>query len=94
MTTKLTLTMEQDVIETAKRYAQEKGRSLSDLVESYLKTLSAKESNTEQLSPKVRRLVGAISLPEDFDYKESLKKKVLSKSMSKEGSLYRYKCDH
>jgi hypothetical protein len=79
MTTKLTLTIEQDVIETAKRYAQEKGRSLSDLVESYLKTLSAKEHNTEQLSPKVKRLVGAISLPEDFDYKESLKKGIEQK---------------
>lgn len=79
MTTKLTLTIEQDVIEMAKRYAQEKGRSLSDLVESYLKTLSIEESSAEQLSPKVKRLVGAISLPEDFDYKESLEKGIEQK---------------
>ncbi len=39
MTTKLTLTIEQDVIKTAKIYAQKKGRSLSDLIENYLKTL-------------------------------------------------------
>jgi hypothetical protein len=79
MTTKLTLTIEQDVIETAKRYAQKKGRSLSDLVESYLKTLSGKENNPEELSPKVKRMVGAIKLPADFDYKESLKKGIEQK---------------
>lgn len=79
MTTKLTLTIEQEVIKTAKRYAQKKGRSLSDLVESYLKTLSGKENNADELSPRVKRLVGAISLPEDFDYKETLKKGIEQK---------------
>lgn len=79
MTTKLTLTIEQEVIETAKRYAQKKGRSLSDLVESYLKTLSGKENTAEELSPKVKRLVGAIRLPDDFDYKEGLKKSIEQK---------------
>lgn len=79
MTTKLTLTIEQEVIETAKRYAQKKGRSLSDLVESYLKTLSGKENNTTELSPRVKRLVGAINLPENFDYKQTLKKGIEQK---------------
>ncbi|PZR28800.1 MAG: hypothetical protein DI535_05060 [Citrobacter freundii] len=79
MTTKLTLTIEQDVIETAKRYARKKGRSLSDLVESYLKTLSGAEGKAEELSPKVKRMVGAIRLPDDFDYKESLRKGIEQK---------------
>ena len=66
-------------MKTAKRYAQKKERSLSDLVESYLKTLSGKESNMKELSPKVKRLVGVISLPDDFNYKESLKKSIEQK---------------
>jgi hypothetical protein len=72
MTTKLTLTIEKDVIETAKSYAQKKGRSLSGLVENYLKSLSGNESDTGNFSPKVKRLLGAIKLPDDFDYKETL----------------------
>lgn len=40
MNTKLTLTIEQAVIENAKQYAKQKNRSLSDLIESYLKALT------------------------------------------------------
>ena len=37
MNTKLTLTIEQTVIEKAKKYAKGKERSLSSLIENYLK---------------------------------------------------------
>lgn len=40
MNTKLTLTIEQSVIEKAKKYASQKGRSLSDIVENYLKVVT------------------------------------------------------
>jgi hypothetical protein len=79
MTTKLTLTIEQGVITTAKKYAQQKGRSLSDLVENYLRTLSAKENKAAEISPRVKRLVGSIKLPEDFDYKKSLQDAITKK---------------
>jgi uncharacterized protein (DUF3820 family) len=72
MTTKLILTIDQRVIKSAKHYAREKGRSLSDLVENYLRTLSAGEYPREDISPRVKRLVGLIMLPENFDYKTSL----------------------
>lgn len=72
MTTKLTLTMEDRVINSAKKYARQKGRSLSDIVENYLKSISTQEKITEELSPKVTRLKGVIKLPEDFDYKKEL----------------------
>ncbi len=42
MDTKLTLTIEQPVIEKAKKYTREKERSPSDLIENYLKQLSVK----------------------------------------------------
>jgi hypothetical protein len=35
MNTKLTLTLEKEVIEIAKKYAKEKGQSLSEIVENY-----------------------------------------------------------
>lgn len=79
MTTKLTLTIEQDVIKIAKIYAQQKGRSLSELIESYLKSVTAKTSDDKGLSPKVKKLKGAIKLPEDFDYKKSLSEEITKK---------------
>ncbi|MFN9380872.1 MAG: DUF6364 family protein, partial [Bacteroidota bacterium] len=44
MNTKVTLTIEQTVIEKAKKYAKDNERSLSDLIENYLKALT-KESD-------------------------------------------------
>ncbi len=72
MTTKLTLTIDDAVISSAKKYAQQKGRSLSDVVENYLKTLSAKPSLNEEISPRVSKLMGVIKLDKDFDYKTAL----------------------
>ena len=46
MNAKLTLTIEQSVIEKAKKYAKEKERSLSDLIENYLKAIT-NEKKTE-----------------------------------------------
>ncbi|WP_338424033.1 DUF6364 family protein [Galbibacter pacificus] len=42
MNTKLTLTIEKEIIERAKNYAKEKNRSLSDIIENYLKMLTEK----------------------------------------------------
>ncbi len=74
MTTKLTLTIEGKVIDSAKKYAQNKGKSLSHLVENYFKsiTINPKENNGETISPRVLKLMGVIRLPKDFDYKTEL----------------------
>ena len=72
MTTKLTLTIEDKVISSAKKYAQSKGKSLSHLVENYLKSISAKEVDDPAILPKVSKLMGVIKLPKDFDYKSEL----------------------
>jgi hypothetical protein len=71
MTTKLTLTIEEQVIKNAKKYARKKRRSLSGLVENYLRTLSSSDNQPEEISPRVKRLIGSIKLPEDFDYKKA-----------------------
>lgn len=79
MTTKLTVTIEKDVIKSSKNYAQKKGRSLSKLIENYLRTLSLEGNKKHDLSPKVKRLVGAISVPRNFDYKKELAKEINKK---------------
>lgn len=73
MDTKLTLTIEQSVIEKAKKYARKRERSLSDLIENYLKTLTSGPANNEDdLTPTVKLLRGAFHLPKDFNYKKEL----------------------
>jgi len=79
MTTKLTLTIEDTVIDSAKEYARQKGKSLSDIVENYLKSISASEESVQVLSPRVARLMGSVKLPEDFDYKKELAKALTEK---------------
>jgi hypothetical protein len=61
--------MEQEVIERAKIFARNSGRSLSGLIEEYLDIIT-RDTNREQLSPKLRQLLGAVKLPEGFDDKE------------------------
>lgn len=72
MTTKLTLTIDDSVINSAKKYAREKGKSLSDIVENYLKSITTQENTEDHLAPKVTELMGAVKLPNDFDYKKEL----------------------
>jgi len=80
MNTKLTLTIEKDVIEEAKEYAKEKGQSLSDLVENYFKLLTKnkRKISTKEISPRVNNLRGILKVEDDFDYK-----KVLTEELSK-----------
>lgn len=74
MNTKLTLTIEQEIIERAKNYAKEKNRSLSDIIENYLKMLtkSDRKQKIEKLSPIVKSLKGSFKMPKDMDYKKEL----------------------
>ena len=72
MTTKLTLTIEDKVISSAKKYAQKKGKSLSHLVENYLKSVSTRDVSSPPISPKVSKLMGIIKLPDGFNYKTEL----------------------
>lgn len=73
MNTKLTLTIEQTIIERAKKYAKGKGRSLSDIIENYLKVITTEESKNDiEITPLVKSLRGSFKAPKDFDYKKEL----------------------
>ncbi|NBA84652.1 hypothetical protein GVN16_02715 [Emticicia sp. CRIBPO] len=80
MNTKLTLTIEHTVIEKAKKYALAQERSLSDIIENYLKLITSDESKSEiELSPTVKALKGSFKAPNDFDYKKELGKRLSEK---------------
>ena len=73
MTTKLTLTVEKDVIERAKSYAKRTGRSLSDLIEKYLENITQEEKREKELSPRLKKIVGAVKLPKNFNEEKELR---------------------
>ena len=81
MSTKLTLTIEQSVIKKAKKYANDKGSSLSSIIENYLKIITKDEESVNEikLTPIVRSLKGSFKAPENFDYKKELSKRLTEK---------------
>lgn len=70
MDAKLTLKLEQSVIEKAKDYAKRQKTSLSRLIENYLLDITDEENAQEKITPLVRSLSGIIDLPDDYDHKK------------------------
>lgn len=82
MDAKLTLNIDKDVAHRAKVYAKKEGRSVSDLVENYLKLLTKNsEIEDSEYSPRVKALLGSVSLPRDFDYKRELADALVKKHL-------------
>ncbi len=80
MQTKLTLTVSEGVIETAKDYAKKNKRSLSNVVEEYLKSLSTKKKKKSKYHGIVQELKGSVKMPKDFKaYKEILQDALIEK---------------
>jgi len=72
METKLTLRLNDNVIERAKIYAKNHRISLSKMIESYLDSLTREKNKDRKvpITPLVESLSGVIKLPSDFDYKK------------------------
>jgi hypothetical protein len=72
METKLTLRLNDSVIERAKTYAKSHKISLSKMIESYLDSLTKEKQQEKEITitPFVESLSGVIKLPADFDYKK------------------------
>lgn len=69
MDTKLTLRLEQNVIEKAKDYARLHKTSLSVIIENYLQKITNDNEEKEKITPLVKSLSGIVDLPKDFDPK-------------------------
>ena len=62
MNTKLTLRLDEDLIQKAKRYSDASGKSLSKLVADYFALIEAAcDDDRAVLPPKVRALFGALA---------------------------------
>lgn len=73
-TTKLTVRVQQDLLENIKRYAAQNNTTLTDLIDTYLRHIPVQESLDN--APIVRRLSGTMSLDVSIqDYKNHLEEK-------------------
>ncbi|MFN2260709.1 MAG: DUF6364 family protein [Psychroflexus sp.] len=71
MDTKLTLKLNQEIIEKAKKYASDKKLSLSRIVEFYLQSLTTQDKSDDfEISPFVKSISTGTSIPDDLDYKK------------------------
>jgi hypothetical protein len=81
MNTKLTLSVEKSIIDSAKLYAKKTGKSLSEIIQNYLQKLTLDEEIDNNLSSKLSKIVGSVELPKDFDEKEELRKYMENKHL-------------
>ncbi len=70
MDTKLTLKLDQEIIEKAKRFARIRNTSLSMLIENYLQSITSQAEPAGNITPLVKSLSAIIELPENYDHKK------------------------
>lgn len=70
MSTKLTLNLNQGIIEKAKGYAKTRKTSLSKLIENYLQKITDETDGKDKITPLVKSLSGIIDLPKELDHKK------------------------
>ena len=79
MDKKLTLSLNGNIIETAKNYAKSNNISLSKLIESYLGSLTKQEKREVEISPLVKSLSGVISIDKNYDAKDDYTQYLIEK---------------
>ncbi len=76
MKSKLTISIEKEILERAQTFSFKTEKSLSEMIEIYLDTLTKTDYHFE-LSSKLKSIDGAVQLPSDFEIRigmQSLKK--------------------
>lgn len=83
MDAKLTLKFDKFVIDKAKDYAAAHKRSLSRIIESYLRSLiiknDPKNSDDFEISPFVKSMSTGVLIPPDFDIKKEYREHLTQK---------------
>lgn len=78
MNKKLTLNLEESIIENAKIFAKNNNTSLSKLVEGYLKSIVDEKTKDVEITPLVESLIGVVKLPTNFDVSDEYTKHLIN----------------
>jgi len=76
---KLTLSAEPEIIDLAKRIADENGTTVSQLFARFVHALARNQKKRPSIGPKTRRATGLIKLPADKSDDELLTEALLDK---------------
>jgi len=70
--TKLTLSVEEEVVEKAKQIAEANKTSVSAMFSQFVQSIGGNRAGRPQIGPLTRKLTGVAKLPPGKDYKELL----------------------
>ncbi len=81
MNTKLTLSIDKDVIDAAKEYAKSQGRSLSNVIEEYLKSVTKRKRKEKayKFNSIIEELSGSVKLPVNKTYDDVMSEALVEK---------------
>jgi len=79
MDTKLTIKLDEHIIESAKKYAKERNTSLSKLVANYFNKISMETMVEEEITPLIKSLTGIVPHISEVDEKEAYSKYLTEK---------------
>jgi hypothetical protein len=69
MNAKLTLSLDRDIIEQAKEFSRSHHKSLSKLIEGYLRQVTHSDDSSKQVTPLVAKISGVIDAQKLGDHK-------------------------
>ena len=72
METTLTIKLDKSTLKKAEEYASTHNKELSEIIESFLKSLTSIEKKKEEIaiSPFVQSMRTGVQFPKEFDYKK------------------------
>ncbi len=79
MVTKLTLSINEETIERAKRISKKRGKSISKMVEEYFNSLPEKNETKETAVYKIKNILKGKNTKADIDWKEVKKEHLKDK---------------
>jgi len=82
MNTKLTLSLDKDIIIRAKKYARENNKSLSQIIEDYLRSISKtgnSKPNLDDLPAITKTLSGILKGKPEIDFRNEISEYIMRK---------------
>lgn len=79
MTTKLTLSINQEIVERAKRISRKRGKSISKMFEEYLTSLPEKDVTEETAVDKIKKIIEGKIINPDADWKKVKEEQLINK---------------
>ncbi len=77
--TKLTLSVEEEVVEKAKRIAEANKTSVSAMFSQFVQSIGGNRAGRPKIGPLTRKATGVAKLPPDKDYKDVLTDALIEK---------------